>query len=124
MIRIAALAGAGLVAALALMPAPASAASFDCARARAADEVAVCRSAALSALDSEMGGLWYAYSRVPMLMGGSGARRDEAQAFLARRRACRAATACLAAAYRARIAALRRGLDGAMANYRRLLHGG
>lgn len=99
---------------------PAQAASFDCARARSPDETAVCRTPTLSALDSEMGGLWYAYSRVPMFMGGTGARRDEAEAFLARRRACRANAACLAAAYRSRIADLRRGIDGAMADYRRL----
>lgn len=110
--------------AVACLPAPARAASFDCGRARAADEVAVCRSPMLSALDSEMGGLWYSYARVPMMMGGSGARRDDAQAFLARRRACRADTFCLAAAYRGRIAALKRGIDGAMGDYRRLWSGG
>lgn len=99
---------------------PAAAASFDCSRARAADEVTVCRTPSLSALDSEMGGLWYAYSRVPMFMGGNGARMDEAQAFLARRRACGRNVGCLAGAYRARIAALHRGLDAAMADYRRL----
>ena len=102
---------------------PAQAASFDCARARSLDEAAICRTPALSALDSEMGGLWYAYSRVPMFMGGNGARMDEAQAFLVLRRACRANAACLATAYRVRIAALRRGLDGAMADYRRLQNG-
>jgi uncharacterized protein len=99
---------------------PAAAASFDCARARAADEATVCRTPALSALDSEMGGLWYAWSRVPMFMGGNGARLDAAQAFLARRRACGRNVGCLTGAYRARIADLRRGLDGAMADYRRL----
>jgi uncharacterized protein len=102
---------------------PASAASFACARARAADEIAVCRTPALSALDSEMGGLWYAYSRVPMYMGGTGARRDEAQAFLDRRRACGRDIACLTAAYRTRIAALRRGIDESMRIFFRLQNG-
>lgn len=102
---------------------PASAASFDCGRARAADEVAVCRTPSLSSLDSEMGGLWYAYSRVPMLMGGNGNRAGEARDFLDRRRACGRAVACLTSAYRARIAALRRGLDEAMAEYFRMVHG-
>lgn len=102
---------------------PASAASFDCARARTADEVTVCRSPALSALDSEMGGLWYAYSRVPMLMGGNGNRGEEARAFLARRRACGRDAACLARIYRARIAELHQGIDSAMQDYFRLLHG-
>jgi uncharacterized protein len=112
-------AGVGLLG-LALLPGQAKAASFDCARARAADEVAVCANRTLSELDTEMGALWYAWSRVPMFMGGNGARRDEAQAFLDRRRACRGNVACLTAAYRARIADLRRGIDGAMAEYRRL----
>jgi uncharacterized protein len=102
---------------------PAHAASFDCARARAADEVAVCRTPALSNLDSEMGGLFYAYSRVPMLMGGTGARRDEAQAFLTRRRACGRNVACLTAAYRARIGELQHGIDDAMATFFRLQNG-
>lgn len=35
---------------------PASAASFDCSRARATDEVTVCHTPALSSMDSEMGG--------------------------------------------------------------------
>jgi uncharacterized protein len=107
----------------AFLATPAEAASFDCARARAPDEVIVCRTPALSALDSEMGGLWYAYSRVPMYMGGRGARADEAQAFLARRRACGRNVGCLTIAYRARIADLRRGIDGAMAEYFRLQNG-
>jgi uncharacterized protein len=102
---------------------PASAASFDCARASTADEVTVCRSPALSALDSEMGGLWYAYSRVPMLMGGNGNRGDEARAFLERRRACGRSVACLTRTYGARIAELHRGIDSAMAEYFRLMHG-
>jgi uncharacterized protein len=105
------------------LPGSAQAASFDCSRARAADEVTICRTPALSALDSEMGGLWYAYSRVPMYMGGTGARRDEAQAFLVRRRACGRAVGCLTSAYRDRIAALRRGLDGAMESFFRLQNG-
>jgi uncharacterized protein len=115
---------AAVLPALALLsPTSARAASFDCARARAADEVTVCRTPALSALDSEMGGLWYAYSRVPMYMGGSGARRDEAQAFLTRRRACGRNAACLTSAYRDRIAELHRGLDEAMRIFFRLQNG-
>ena len=117
------------IAALALIPAafclaaPAQAASFDCGRARAADEVTICHTPALSSLDSEMGGLWYAYSRVPMYMGGSGARRDEAQAFLTRRRACGRNATCLTTAYRARIAELHRGLDESMRIFFRLQNG-
>jgi uncharacterized protein len=106
-----------------VLASPARAASFDCTRARAADEVTVCRTASLSNLDSEMGGLWYAYSRVPMLMGGNGNRGDEARAFLDARRRCTRNVACLTTLYRARIAELHRGIDSAMEEYFRLLHG-
>ena len=102
------------------LAAPAQAASFDCGRARGADEVTICRTPSLSALDSEMGGLWYAYSRVPMAMGGNGNRGDEARDFLARRRACAGNVGCLTALYRRRNADLRGGIDGAMAEYFRL----
>jgi uncharacterized protein len=102
---------------------PAQAASFDCGRARAADEVTVCRTPSLSALDSEMGGLWYAYSKVPMLMGGSGDRAGDARAFLDRRHACGANVGCLTTAYRARIAALHQGIDSAMEEFFQLMHG-
>ena len=102
---------------------PATAASFDCGRARAADEVTICRTPSLSALDSEMGGLWYAYAKVPMLMGGNGNRGEEARAFLERRRACGRSVACLTMSYQARILELHAGIDSAMAEYFRLMHG-
>ena len=111
------------VAGACLLPASAQAASFDCARATKTDEVAVCRNPQLSTLDSEMGGLWYAYSRVPMLMGGTGARMDEAQAFLARRAACGRNIACLTAAYRARIEELHRDIANAMRDFQRYVGG-
>ncbi len=96
------------------LAAPASAASFDCAKAHTPDEIAVCNTPALSALDSEMAGLWYAYQKAPLLMGASGARHDEAQAFLARRRQCGADRDCLTRAYSERIGELRQRLDGFM----------
>jgi uncharacterized protein len=86
---------------------PASAAGFDCSKASSADEKAVCASPSLSALDSEMTGLWYAYSRIPMLMGSSGDRGDEAESFLARRHSCGADATCLHRAYADRIAQLK-----------------
>jgi uncharacterized protein len=106
-----------------LLQGPARAASFDCARATKADEVAVCRNPRLSALDSEMAGLWYAYSRVPMLMGGTGARMDAAQAFLARRSACGRAVPCLEAVYRARIEELHRDIANAMRDFEHFVTG-
>lgn len=87
------------------------AASFDCSQATTADEIAVCDTPALSALDSEMGGLWYAYNLLPFLMGQSGNRHDAAVAFLQTRGRCGADVACLTQAYQARIATLRQDLQ-------------
>lgn len=101
---------------LSLAAHPAAAASFDCAKARAPDERAVCANPTLSALDSEMGALWFSYSRFPLLMGASGARRDEAQAFLAARAACGADATCIERAYRARVAVLRKEVAWAIGN--------
>jgi uncharacterized protein len=121
--RIAWVLGTGFMAWAALPVGKAEAASFNCARARAADEVAVCHNATLSSLDSEMGGLWYAFSRVPMLMGENGNRRGDEQAFLDRRRRCRSNITCLTATYRARIGQLHTGIDGAMAAYSHIVLG-
>lgn len=117
----AALPFAPVLAGLALLsPAPAAAASFDCARASGADEVAICRTPALSAMDSEMGALWFTWSRVPMLMGSNGDRGDEAQDFLVRRRACGGNVGCIAALYRRRNTDLRSGIDAQMQEFERL----
>lgn len=90
-----------------LCASPSQAASFDCTKASTPDEHAVCANPTLSALDSEMGGLWFAYSRLPMLMGGNGDRQDEARGFLAARGKCGADAKCLTALYQARIATLK-----------------
>ncbi len=96
---------------------PANAASFNCAKAAAPDEIAICANPGLSELDSEMGALWFAYSQVPMLMGMNGNRQDEARAFLAGRAACGANAACLRQAYVARIGALKQEITSAMQTY-------
>lgn len=96
---------------------PVEAASFDCTKAKAPDEIAVCANPDLSALDSEMGGLWFAYSQLPFLMGMSGNRRDEAHAFLQARAACGANVACLTTAYQQRIATLKQQLTSGMQEY-------
>jgi uncharacterized protein len=112
------------VAAGALASSEASAAGFDCSKATAADERAVCDNPQLSALDSEMTGLWYAYSRVPMLMGSSGNRQDEAVEFLAHRRQCGSDVDCLATAYNDRIAVLQREIASSMTAMAPLVTGG
>jgi len=101
---------------------PSHAASFDCARAEKPDEVAVCENPQLSALDSQMAGLWYAYSKVPMLMGANGARHDDAEEFLAQRGACGNDVQCLTEAYNGRIKALEDQIDSAMQTYSDLMN--
>ena len=113
--------GARIALAMLLLAAsPVAAASFDCGKARTPDEIAICKTPALSSRDSEMAGLWYAYSRVPMMMGSNGARHDDAQQFLVQRAQCGRDTACIGRAYDARISALRSGIDAAMADLFRL----
>ena len=95
----------------------AGAASFDCTKAKAPDEIAVCANPDLSALDSEMGGLWFAYSQIPFLMGMSGNRQDEARAFLQTRSACGANVACLTTAYHQRNTTLKQQITAGMQQY-------
>ncbi|MFC7399753.1 lysozyme inhibitor LprI family protein [Chelatococcus sp. GCM10030263] len=97
----------------------AQAASFDCAKAKAADEIAVCKLPELSELDTKMAALWFAYSKFPFLMGANGARQDEADAFLRQRSACGNEVACLKRVYQARISQLEDGITRAMNDVRR-----
>jgi uncharacterized protein len=110
MIRIATIAALG-AAALAV---PAQAASFDCTKATSPVETAICQNPKLSEQDTEMAALWFAYNKVPMLMGANAARRDGATEFLRLRDACGGDVACLGRVYDARIAALRAEITGAM----------
>ena len=103
--------------ACAALTSPAGAASFDCNKAAAPDEIAICANPDLSALNSEMGGLWFAYSQIPFLMGMSGARQDEARAFLQGRAACGANVACLRTAYHQRNATLKQQITSGMQQY-------
>ncbi|WP_119274488.1 lysozyme inhibitor LprI family protein [Taklimakanibacter deserti] len=112
-----------LLSALILFVSPVEAASFDCSKAAKPDERAICATPDLSALDSEMGGLWFAFSKVPMLMGSNGARMDDAQNFLQQRAQCGGDLACLRQLYRARIDALKQGIVRAMDDYARLQNG-
>ena len=64
-----------------------------------------------------MGGLWFAYSQIPFLMGMSGNRQDEARQFLETRSACGANVSCLTSAYGQRIATLKQQLTSGMQEY-------
>ena len=95
---------------LAAIATTAQAASFDCARARAPDEKAVCASRALNDADVKMATLYSLDLRfVPM--GGRDHLHDDQRAFLAARKACTANRACISRLYDRRIAALQAVID-------------
>lgn len=100
-----------------LLSLPVSAASFDCSKATAPDELAICSNPTLSALDSQMGGLWFGYKAMPLLMGVSGIRHDAATAFLKSRAACGSNVSCMAELYNERIATLQSNIDEAVKNH-------
>ena len=96
---------------------PAQSASFNCSKATTSDELAICANPTLSSLDSQMAGLWYGYKGMPLLMGASGNRHDEAEAFLRSRGDCGSNSGCLAKLYHVRIATLEKNIDDAIKNY-------
>lgn len=110
-IRIAVLLAATLTASAA------GAASFDCSKAIKPDEIAVCKTPALSNLDTEMATLYGVRMEIPMLMGARGAAQDEQVAFLAARGACGSDVACIQSAYQARITVLQSTISDAMQDY-------
>ncbi len=105
-----------LVAGLAIAP-PALAASFNCAKAGAPDEKAICASRTLSDLDVQMATLYGVRMQIPMLMGERGAAQDEQRAWLAGRRTCGGNFACLVQSHQQRIAELNEAVTAAMQDY-------
>jgi uncharacterized protein len=95
----------------------AEAASFDCSKAKTADEFAVCKTQVLSDLDMQMATLYGVRMQIPMLMGAKGAAQDEQRAFLAQRGACGGDVACIQQAYLNRIAVLNQAIQAAMHDY-------
>jgi len=89
---------------------PTAAASFDCSKAEAADEKAVCADRQLNDEDVEMAVL-YTQLKLLLGMGARGDMEDEQAAWLKRRADCGADRACLGQAYRERIQQLRGGFD-------------
>jgi uncharacterized protein len=88
----------------------AGAASFDCAKAEAADEKAVCADRQLNDEDVEMAVL-YTQLKPLLGMGARGDMEDEQAAWLKRRAACGADRACLGKAYHDRIQQFRGGFE-------------
>ncbi len=94
---------------LLVAPGAASAASFDCAKASAADEKAVCNDCTLAQKDVKMATLYEVLSNL-VAMGERGNLQDEQRAFLKTRSACGASKSCIAKAYDTRIGSLEAGL--------------
>lgn len=88
----------------------ASAASFNCAKARAPDEKAICAERALNDKDVRMNEL-YGINKRTLAMGGRGALMDQQQAWLRDRRTCGASKACLNRSYDRRLADLEKSME-------------
>lgn len=101
-----------LTAALVLAAAatPAAAASFDCGKARAADERAICANRALNDQDVRVDQL-YGITRHLVPMGGRDAIIGDQRAWLKSRHACGANQACLARSYDRRLVELNQVMD-------------
>ncbi|WP_435947956.1 lysozyme inhibitor LprI family protein [Dryocola sp. BD586] len=85
-----------------LSPLAAGAASFDCQKARAADEKAICAHLSLNDKDVEMS-TKYQFLKGLLAMGGRGAIQDAQQSWLKTRRQCGGNVTCLTKAYDRRL---------------------
>jgi uncharacterized protein len=88
----------------------ASAASFNCAKARTADEKAICAERALNDKDVRMNEL-YGINKRTLAMGGRGALMDQQQEWLRGRKTCGANKACLNRAYDRRLSDLEKSME-------------
>jgi uncharacterized protein len=93
--------------ALTIAASPAFAASFDCNKASAMDELAICSDRELSELDVRMA-VWFEAITGLVPMGTRGAIQDEQLEWLKSRASCNSDRACLRAEYLARIEALKK----------------
>lgn len=99
-----------LAAACAAVALPASAASFDCRKARAADERAICANRDLNDQDVRVDQL-YGITRHLVPMGGRDAIIGQQRAWLKARANCGANRSCLARSYDQRLRALNAVLE-------------
>lgn len=100
------LAGAGAL----LISPTSSAASFDCDKAKTADEKTICAHRSLNDQDVTLA-LLYDLNRHFMAMGARGSLIDSQGEWLKQRHACGAEVSCLSTAYTQRIGMLRRFID-------------
>ena len=105
----------GLILAASCVAGSASAASFDCKKARTADEKAICAERALNDKDVRMDVL-YGINRRTLAMGGRGALMDQQRDWLQGRRACGADRACIGRAYDRRLADLEKSMERIYSN--------
>ncbi|MDR6627694.1 lysozyme inhibitor LprI family protein [Caulobacter segnis] len=89
---------------------PAAAASFDCGKARAADERAICANRALNDQDVRVDQL-YGITRHLVPMGGRDAIIGDQRAWLRNRHACGGNQACLARSYDRRLVELNQVME-------------
>ncbi len=93
-----------------LVAMPAAAASFDCAKAKAPDEKAVCANRALNDADVRMDTLFHVDAQL-MAMGGRGDLQEAQRDWMHKRQACKGDVKCLAKAYKDRLADLQAAFD-------------
>ncbi|HQR88404.1 MAG: hypothetical protein B7Z44_14955 [Caulobacter sp. 12-67-6] len=105
----------GLVLALTCVAGSASAASFDCRKARTADEKAICAERSLNDKDVRMDVL-YGVNKRTLAMGGRGALMDQQRDWLRDRRACGGNKACLNRAYDRRLGDLEKSMERIYSN--------
>ena len=90
---------------------PVAAASFDCAKAKAPDEKAICATRALNDADVKLTTLYQVDGHL-MAMGARGDMQDDQRTWLKRRQACKGDVKCLTKAYADRVADLQAAFDG------------
>ena len=95
---------------LLLVATPVAAASFDCAKAKAPDEKAVCANRALNDADVRMDTLFHVDAQL-MAMGGRGDLQEAQRDWMHKRQACKGDVKCLAKAYKDRLADLQAAFD-------------
>lgn len=101
----------GVACALGCFALPVAAASFDCKKAKQADEKAICADRQLSEMDVQVA-TTYRLLRGLFAMGMRGSLGDSQLAWLEQRRACGANKACLRQRYQERLDALQKVYDG------------
>jgi len=93
-----------------LVATPAAAASFDCGRARAPDEKAICANRALNDKDVKMTTMLVMEEHL-LAMGGRDAMKDDQREWLHQRQTCKGNVKCLAKAYDDRLETLQKSFD-------------